>query len=384
MMHNRRSGQSIAQIETILAREARARLRNFYHVVTTCQRPVISPHNDGITRVPHRGQSADGTWGWYLPHPYVREHEDFIPERLPPWVNQMKYSEDTTGITSAHPLPCWVQSPAGLWGWAVREEEFANGLWVNQNPWTMHYYCTNWEDAQVLVEATINTQLRWPHDEHPNWANVNPDFHWHELQPVEGTEPEVGEVPWRQHCFDSHPAPFRKKGTWNVFNPEDLREGWLRDTLLGPEAIRGALHPVFVVNKFGGYGRYLRSEISERRVTRFRGVIVADQWRGSPMRALRAQETYTPQVVGFAPGREYPWPEQGVRGHTLPCGPDPDHQWTEADKRVNVTCDPERVTKRRNPIDEVIIEDSDEVGQNSETEEDQSGQLITALDDSFI
>ena len=115
---------------------------------------------------------------------------------------------------------------------------------------------------------------------------------------------------------------------------------------------------------------------------------MADQWRESPMRALRAQETYTPQVVGFAPGREYPWPEQGVRGHTLPCEPAPDHQWTEADKRVNVTCDPERVAKRRNPLDEVIIddcviEDSDEGGQNSETEEDQSGKLITVLDDSF-
>ena len=121
---------------------------------------VITPDQNGNIRKPVRGTRGPNQWGWWLPHPQFTETFDFVPEDLPQWVRSLKYCMGPGQAKTYLPTPVWIQSPAGIWGWAIRQEEFAHGLWVDGNPWTMHYYVVDWLERGKLIEAAINITIR--------------------------------------------------------------------------------------------------------------------------------------------------------------------------------------------------------------------------------
>jgi hypothetical protein len=124
--------------QSIWKRRQEAMKRNYYTVSLSAQRTFICPHDDGRVRGPLRRQAEDSAWGWWLPHPIRRETWTFVGENLPQSILSFKYSREV-GIKSKLSEPVWLQGPTGLWGWAVREEDFGSHIYSPEVPWTMYY-----------------------------------------------------------------------------------------------------------------------------------------------------------------------------------------------------------------------------------------------------
>ena len=246
-------------ITAIHDRRAKAMRRNLFSVALSAQRQTICPHDDGRARAPIRRQAEDGSWGWWLPHPIRREVWDFVAEDLPNPVMEYKYKSyhRTYSVLSA---PAWIQSPSGLWGWGVREEDFGPEVHTPVAPWTMYYYMVNSRGNEVLEEATVNMTVVVEDDLNGEWIGGRGIIPWESLQPEEGTSPAVGFSPMRVHRtnpFPSHPA----WAAWNTLHLPDLEPSWTREVLI--RAAMRATTPWLVRGGVGARGCYGAGERGE-------------------------------------------------------------------------------------------------------------------------
>ena len=214
------------EAEALWRRQCEANRRNCYTVAMSAQRTHVVPHDDGRLRMPLRKQGECGRWGWWLPHPCRRETWDFVPEDLPPDVSEYKYSDNV--VYSYVPKPLWVQSPSGIWGWGVREEEFHPELFQNPTPWSMRYYLIDHKGCERLTEALIShTILIEESAAKGGWLGHTGPVRWDLLQPPTDVIPIVGVSPFRAHRKHAHPSQPRT-GYWNRFYISDMKEGWVK------------------------------------------------------------------------------------------------------------------------------------------------------------
>ena len=136
--------------------------------------------------------------------------------------------------------PTWIQGPKGIWGWAIREEEFELGLYSPTVPWTMYYYLNDHREVEVLEEATVNmTILVDKEGLDADWLGPAGTVLWELLKPEEGSAPLIGCSPLRMH--KKHPkASHPRTLEWNTLLLSDMKDGWLKTTLMkGADKIAG-------------------------------------------------------------------------------------------------------------------------------------------------
>ena len=217
-----------SETETLWRRHSEANRRNWFTVAMSAQRTHVVPHDDGRLRMPLRKQGECGRWGWWLPHPCRRETWDFVPEDLSPEMAEYKYSGHV--VYSHVPVPLWVQSPSGIWGWGVREEEFHPELFRPSTPWTMRYYLIDHKGNERLVEALIShTVVVDESAAKGGWLGPTGPLRWDLLQPPTEVVPVVARSPLRAHRRHPHPS-LPRTAYWNAIHISDMREGWVKDS----------------------------------------------------------------------------------------------------------------------------------------------------------